>query len=144
MPGDRKHPKTSIHALVYFQARKQAQETTLSLASNIRMLTQEHPTIHHGKITTAQPLLTQLTDYIGSSGKTGSSEKPIPGSIKALSHYVQMEWDARNHQYEITGDDSGGLWVIIESWANITDPEWETYLEHITTEWINNRQELAA
>ena len=90
-----------------------------------------------GKIVKQPALLTQLTDFIGATGNSGSSEQPIPGSIKALSVHVQMQWDAKNHQYEMTGDDSGGLWAILKSWQHVTDPEWVAFLEHVTLEWID-------
>lgn len=118
------------------------QETTpLSLASNINRLIRPHVDYSSaGKIVKVKPLLTQLTDFIGSNGASGSSEPPIPGSIKALSAHVQMEWDAKNYQYEMTGDDSGGLWAILESWENVTDDEWQAYLENITLDFIDQIQ----
>ena len=113
----------------------------MSLASNINQLTNTHVAMNtRGKIVKQPALLTQLTDFIGATGNSGSSEQPIPGSIKALSLHVQMEWDARNHQYEITGDDSGGLWAILQSWDNTisnTGSDTEQFLEHVTQDWID-------
>ena len=70
----------------------------MSLASNINQLINPHVSMSAtGKIVKQPALLTQLTDFIGATGNSGSSERPVPGSIKALSTHVQMEWDARNH-----------------------------------------------
>lgn len=37
----------------------------------------------------------------------------------------------------MTGDDTGELSVIIESWAHVEDDEWKKFLEHVTLDWID-------
>lgn len=109
----------------------------MTLRSNVSMLIRPHLSYDaSGKLGTAQALLTQLTSEAGSSGSSAGNERPIPGSIKAMSLFVQLEWDARNEQYMRTGDDSGGLWQIVSSWENLNDPEFAPHLEHVTADWI--------
>lgn len=109
----------------------------MTLAANIRQLTQPHPGITpNGKIATVKPLLEQLTDFIGTTGTTTSNEPPIPGSIKALSTYIQMERDAQDLNYQITGTDHGNLWAILKSWEPLKDDHWQPTLQEITSEWI--------
>lgn len=110
----------------------------MSLRMNVHMLTRPHiARDNSGKLGTAQPLLTQLTAEAGSSGSASGSERPIPGSIKALSLWKDLEFEARDHQYVRTGDDSGGLWQITSTWEHVEDPEWEPFLEGVTGDWIS-------
>lgn len=109
----------------------------MSLRMNVHMLTRPHISRDdQGRLGTAQPLLVQLTSTASTNGRSTGSEPPLPVSVKAMSLYVQMEWDARNEQYVRTGDDSGGLWQIVSSWESVEDPEWEPYLERVTEDWI--------
>src|SRR5699024_3128508 len=121
-----------VHQLRHHQPQP-IRSTRLSLASNINQLINTHIAYSPaGKIIKQPALLTQLTDFIGATGNSGSSEPPIPGSIKALSTHVQMQWDAKNHQYKMTGDDTGGIWEILQAWENVvanTGNEWEASLE---------------
>lgn len=108
-----------------------------SLAQNVRMLTKPHVAYSNtGKIGTAQPLLTQLTRAESGTGKPTTNDKPIPIHLTAVAQWQDMEKEARDHQYERTGDDSGSLWVITASWEKVDDDEWTPFLEHVTLEWI--------
>lgn len=109
----------------------------MTLTMNVHMLTSPHVARdQQGRYGTAQPLLKQLTAEAVTRGESVGSEKPLPIGIKAVALWQDMEREARNHQYARTGDSTGGLWQITESWRNVEDDEWTPYLEHVTSDWI--------
>lgn len=110
----------------------------MTLATNVRQLTQHHITYSHTKkIITAPPMLTQLTQAQSGSGAPTTNERPVPVHLTAIALWQDMEKEARQYRHDMTGDDSGGLWPIIESWARINDDEWQPFLEHVTLDWID-------
>lgn len=110
----------------------------MSLASNVRILTQPHVAYSPAKkIVTAKPLLTQLTEADNGGGRPTTNERPVPVHLTAIALWQDLEHEAQQHRYEMTEDDSGGLWAIIESWAHVEDDEWKKFLEHVTLDWID-------
>lgn len=90
-----------------------------------------------GKIVTAKPLLTQLSEADRDGGTSTTSERPIPANVNAIALMQDLLREAEEHQYEMTGNDNGSLWTIIATWETITNTEWANYLEHVTLDWID-------
>lgn len=110
----------------------------MSLASNVRILTQPHVTYGPTKkITTVKPLLTQLTEADNGNNKPTTNERPVPINLTAIALWQDLTKEAKEYQHEMTGDDTGELSVIIESWHHVTDDDWRPFLEHVTLDWID-------
>ena len=109
----------------------------MTLAGNVHRLTRPHLSTLRGQIATVPPLLTQLTMDHGRHSQKVSSERPIPVPLSAIALWQDMEHEAREHQYARTGDDSGGLWQIVESWERVDDAEWCAYLGQVTLDFID-------
>ena len=111
----------------------------MSLAGNIQALTSEHLTMVDGKPETVPALLDQLdaalTDKNGRTG--GGGGKALPISDAAYSLWQDINFAARNEQYQRTGTDVGTLAGIIQSWGNEGNPEMVAYLEHVTQDWVD-------
>lgn len=111
----------------------------MSLAGNIQALTSEHLTMVDGKPEAVPALLDQLdaalTDKNGRTG--GGGGKALPISDAAYSLWQDINFAARNEQYQRTGTDVGTLAGIIQSWAAETSAEMVTYLEHVTQDWCD-------
>ena len=109
----------------------------MTLAGNVHRLTRPHLSTMGGKIATVPPMLTQLTMEGRAPSHATSSETPLPVSVRAIALWQDMEHEARDHQYARTGDDSGGLWQIVQSWEYVADEEWVAYLERVTLDFID-------
>ena len=111
----------------------------MSLADQIHRLTNEHMTMTDGRTAKVPSLLDQLdsatVDKTGRPGGGGGSALPI--SDAAYSLRQDIDWAARNEQYQRTGSDIGTLAAIIRSWVSESNPEMVAYLEHVTLDWID-------
>ena len=111
----------------------------MSLQDHIHRLTSEHMTMTEGRAMTVPSLLEQLdaalTDKTGRTG--GGGGKALLISDAAYSLRQDIDWAARNEQYQRTGSDVGTLVAIIQSWASESDAEMVNYLEHVTLDWID-------
>ena len=109
----------------------------MSLRANVSMLIRPHLAYDAtGKLGIAQALLTQLTQAESGRGKPTTNERPVPIHLTAIALWQDLEFEAREHQYQRTSDDSGGLWQIVSTWETIEDDEWASHLEHVTADWI--------
>lgn len=111
----------------------------MTLPDNIFRLTAEHLTMADGKPESVPSLLDQLdvatTDKNGRTG--GGGGKSLPISDAAYSLRQDIDWAARDEQYQRTGSDVGTLVAIIQSWASEQNPEMINYLEHVTLDWVD-------
>jgi hypothetical protein len=111
----------------------------VTLSDNIFRLTSQHLIITDGQATKVRSLLGQLdaamTDKTGRTGGGGSRALLI--SDAAYSLRQDIDWAARNEQYQRTGTDIGSLGAIIQSWNNEQDAEMIAYLEHVTLDWCD-------
>jgi len=111
----------------------------LSLASNINQLINTHVAINaHGKIVKQPPLLTQLKDADSNGGRPTTSERPIPANLKAVALLQDIYDEAIKHQYAmIKTVDQRPLRAILTEWATIEDREWQSFLGHVTLDWVD-------
>lgn len=111
----------------------------MSLQGNIQALTTEHLTMVDGKPDRVPALLDQLdaalTNKNGRTSGTGGTALPISDAAYAL--WQDINFAARNEQYQRTGTDVGRLNDIIQSWANEQAPDMVAYLEHLTLDWCD-------
>jgi len=117
----------------------------MSLTGNIQALTMEHLTLVDGRPGKVPALLDQLDTAIaeGRTGKSGSSGgKALLISDTAHSLQQDIDWAARNEQYQRAGTDVGELKAIIKSWATEDDAEMVNYLEHVTLDWCDQIREI--
>jgi hypothetical protein len=116
----------------------------MSLAENVHALTSEHLTMVDGKPEKVPALLDQLdaalTDKNGRTGGGGGKSLPISDAAYAL--WQDINWDARNEQYQRTGTDVGTLAGILQSWNTEQDPDMLGYLEHKTLDWVDQIKAL--
>lgn len=112
----------------------------MSLAGNIHQLTEQYLTMSNGKAAKMPSLLDQLdaamTDKNGRAG-AGGGGTALPISDAAYSLRQDIEWQARNEQYQRTGSDVGTLVDILKSWTREQDEQMAYYLEHVTLDWCD-------
>lgn len=111
----------------------------MSLASNINQLINPHIAMNpRGKIIKQPALLTQLKDANSNGGRPTTSERPIPANLKAVALLQDIYDEALKHQCAMTGTvDQRPLRDILTDWATIEDHEWQTFLGHVTLDWID-------
>ena len=111
----------------------------MSLRDQIHVLTSEHLTLQDGRPEKVPSLLDQLDAAISAETRSGSpgGGKGLPIGTGAISLRQDIDWAARNEQYQRTGTDIGTLVAIIQSWATEQDAAMAGYLEHITMEWCD-------
>lgn len=118
----------------------------MTLADQIHRLTSEHMTMTDGHATKVPSLLDQLDaamiDKTGRAGGGGSRALPI--SDAAYSLRQDIDFAARDEQYQRTGTDTGTLVAIIQSWAIEQDAEMVAYLEHVTMDWCDQIKEIVS
>ena len=115
----------------------------MGLQDNIHQLTRDHlKTGPDNKPHKVPALLEELRaavtpGHAGSAG--GSSGPPIPINPNALDLLAEIETDARTDYAEMTGERwPGDLIGLLRAVAilNLT-PEWSSYLERVSLEWID-------
>lgn len=116
----------------------------MSLQESIHRLTREHLTMAAGAVATVPSLLDQLDAAATSkqSRPTGSGSAALPISTAAISLRQDIDFAARDEQYQRTGTDVGKLEVIIQSWAAEQDSEMVNYLEHVVLDWCDQIEAL--
>lgn len=115
----------------------------MSLRDHIHILTSEHLTRDDaGAYVKAAPLLAQLRAASGSNFGAAGGGKGGGGMVvnsKAVELETKIKNDALSEQFEMTGAEyRGGLVALIQSWVALENPDWLTYLEHITSDWIDD------
>lgn len=127
----------------------------MTLADNVHQLSREHlKTGPDGKPHKVPALLDELRDAVtpGHAGSAGGSDggPPIPINPNALDLIAEIESEARRDYFEITGaywpaapDGLMSYWPATTyrllghlGTADLT-PEWITYLDHVTLDWID-------
>lgn len=116
----------------------------MSLRDQVHRLTSEHLTMTNGRTTKVPSLLDQLDAAITAQTRAGSSSagRGLPIGAGAISLLEDIEFAARNEQYQRTGSDIGTLVAIIQSWADEQNAEMVTYLEHVTLDWCDQIREI--
>jgi hypothetical protein len=101
-------------------------------------------TMADGKPMKVPSLLDQLDAAITAETRAGSpgAGKGLPIGTGAYALRQDIDFAARNEQYQRTGSDVGVLVVIIRSWASERDPEMVNYLEHVTLDWCDQIGEI--
>lgn len=119
----------------------------MTLAVNVNRLTREHLTTgHDGRPSKVPSLLDQLNTAVTvqtTRGGEGSGGAAIPVGIGALSLQQDIEREARSHQHERVGNDTGTLIGILQAWASL-EGEWRDFLEHVTHDWIDQIAAIVA
>lgn len=115
----------------------------MTLASHINDLTRPH--IPPGSIggERVPPLLDQLAAAVHPSqagGASGGSKLRIPIDSHAMSIWQDIDHEARRYQQGMTGDTSGTLAGIIQSWETLADLD--QFLERVTLGWCDRIREL--
>lgn len=111
-----------------------------NLTQHIHTLTRSHLSLGPDNKHHARPaLLTQLEDAATEkrAGATGGGGTALPISTDAIALMQDIDWDARNEQYQRLATDKGTLTDIIQSWATEEAPDMVAYLEHVTLDWID-------
>ena len=108
----------------------------MTLRSNVDRLTRTHMTVRFGKIVKQPALLKQLSEAQTGSGTPTTSEQPVPVHLTALQLWQDMEFQARDLQYQMTGNDKGNLWAILGSWEAVDQDPWLARLTDVTAGWI--------
>lgn len=112
----------------------------MSLTGNIQALTAEHMTMVDGRPEKVPALLDQLDAALtDKNGRTsgGAGGKALPISDAAYSLWQDINFAARNEQYQRTGSEVGTLAGIIQSWATEGNTEMSAYLEGLTHGWCD-------
>lgn len=115
----------------------------MTLADHVHQLVREHlKTGPDGKAHKVPALLDDLRRAVtpgrNSSGG-GASGPPIPIDPDALDLLGEIEASAKADYYEMTGVQwIKGLPELLPWMASLDlTPEWRTYLEHVTADWID-------
>lgn len=125
----------------------------MSLSQNVHTLTRPHlSTGPHGKLTEQPPLLQELQDAVHpsecGSGGAGKSKTKIPINPDAVDLIAKIQHEAATDHIEMRGWRLVGTTTqTLQSYTTpiyktMPDTEWETYLEHVTHEWINQIEQL--
>lgn len=114
----------------------------VALRANINQLIRPHMTVRFGKIVKQPALLRQLGEAQTGNDTPTTTEQPVPVHLTAVQLWQDMEFQARDLQYQMTGSDRGGLWSILPSWEAVTDEGWQSRLGEVTGEWIGRIQEV--
>lgn len=110
----------------------------MTLPDNLHRLTAEHMTMNDGGRAVKVPsLLDQLDASTTDKTGGGGSGTGLPISAAAISLRQDIDFAARDEQYQRTGSDIGTLVGILQSWASEQDPEMIAYLEHVTLDWCD-------
>ena len=115
----------------------------MSLADQVHQLAREHlKTGPDGKAHKVPALLDELRNAVtpgNSMSGGGASGPPIPINAEALDLLREIEAAAKADYYEMTGVQ----WIKsigeLLPWVASLDltPEWRAYLEHVTSDWID-------
>lgn len=115
----------------------------MTLADHVHQLVREHlKTGPDGKAHKVPALLDELRNAVtpgrNSSGG-GASGPPIPIDPDALDLMREIESAARSDYYEMTGVQWTKSVDRLLPWITGLDlsPEWDNYLRHITSDWID-------
>ena len=112
----------------------------MSLTANIHTLTRPHLTLDpNGKPHQTPAMLDELKAAATETraGAPGNGGRSTPISTDAIALMQDIEFQARDEQYQRTGTDVGTLVGIIQSWATEEDAEMIAYLEHVTLDWLD-------
>jgi hypothetical protein len=115
----------------------------MSLNDNIHRLTREHLTHDKdGNLRTVPAMLDELRRAVtpGQNGYGGgASGPPIPIDPSAVDLLTEFTTEARRDYHEITGSHWPGIvdGLLIHFAAMNLTPEWDSYLTHVTTEWVD-------
>jgi hypothetical protein len=115
----------------------------MSLTDNVHRLTREHLTRDKdGNLRSAPAFLDELRGAItpGMNGfGGGSSGPPIPIDPSAVDLLTEIHAEARRDYHEITGDRWPGNVdsLLIYFAAMSLTAEWDSYLTHVTSEWLD-------
>ncbi|MFS0718850.1 hypothetical protein ABC337_04955 [Arthrobacter sp. 1P04PC] len=118
----------------------------MTLPDNIHQLTRPHWSLIDGDLTEKPPLLAELRAACRSNlgaigGGTGGAGMIVNSAAVRIE--TELKAEALNEHFEMTGREyQGGIVELITSWASIQSPEWQDYLEKVTTGWINNIREM--
>jgi hypothetical protein len=115
----------------------------MSLTDNVHRLTREHLTRDKdGNLRSVPAFLDELRGAItpgNSMSGGGASGPPIPINPSAVDLLTEIHKEARRDYHEITGNGwPGNVDSLLVHFAamNLT-PEWDSYLTHVTTEWLD-------
>ena len=115
----------------------------MGLTDNIHRLTREHLTRDKdGNLRSVPAFLDELRGAITpgmNGGGGGASGPPIPIDPSAVDLLTEIHQEARRDYHEITGNGwPGNVDSLLIHFAamNLT-AEWDSYLTHVTTEWLD-------
>jgi hypothetical protein len=115
----------------------------MTLTDNVHRLTREHLTRDKdGNLRSAPAFLDELRGAVspGSSmSGGGASGPPIPINPEAVDLLTEIHAEARRDYHEITGSRWPGNvdGLLIYFAAMDLSPEWDSYLTHVTSEWLD-------
>ena len=113
----------------------------MSLSDNIHRMTRPHMTRSSGGPITVPSLLDQLAAAVHPSaagGASGGSKIRIPIDAGAMSLHQDIDREAREHHRDAFGlDKFDTLEAIIQSFNEAPSPDWSTFLEHVTLDWVD-------
>lgn len=112
-----------------------------SLAQNVHQLIRVHTTRNDdGEFVKQLALIDQLADAVQNSTASrsgGSSERGLPINSDAIDLERHIKTEAMTEEDIRSGDNTGGLRVILKKWSIQDDPEWTAHLAHVTQRWVD-------
>lgn len=123
------------------RARGRRRGGWVSLAGNLRRLTEPHMELVEGTIVSSISLLDRLELAIQPtpSGKAGgSSGVQIPINAVAMSLWQDIDREARDHDAAMGKGARGKLRDLLRGWVTPDMPDdWQYFLEHVTLDWCD-------